>query len=148
VLEDPTHVYTQSRSFTVTLTVTTRSASDSEVKPDYITICAPSEPALVARTITYTYDGLYRLTGANYSTGESFTHIYDAVGNRTRMTSTTPLSSTVVTTHAYDATNRLASRAMSDGRAYSYVWSAWGQLLSEWTQGYPVRTFAYDCEYF
>jgi YD repeat-containing protein len=47
-------------------------------------------------TITYTYDPLNRLTGADYrstgltagSTGESFAYQYDAVGNRTVMTTT------------------------------------------------------------
>jgi hypothetical protein len=33
---------------------------------------------------------------------------------------------------------------VSDGRVYSYTWSARGQMLAEWTQGYPVRTFTYD----
>jgi YD repeat-containing protein len=50
------------------------------------------------RVITNTYDPLGRLTGSEYSTGESFVYVYDAVGNRTLVTSTTPLSGTVVTT--------------------------------------------------
>jgi YD repeat-containing protein len=33
------------------------------------------------RTINYTYDGLYRLTEADYSTGEKFEYQYDAGGN-------------------------------------------------------------------
>jgi len=110
VLENPTHVYAQAGSFTVSLTITTGNESDSEVKADYITIHTPLEPELMTRIITYTYDGLHRLTGADYSTGESFTHFYDAAGNRTRMTSTTPLSGTVVTIHTYDAANRLTGR--------------------------------------
>ena len=69
---------------------------------------------------------------------------YDVVGNRTVMTATTPLSGTVVTTYTYDAANRLTARAVSDGRTYTYDWSARGQMLVEWTQGYPVRTFTYD----
>jgi len=74
------------------------------------------------------------------------------VGNRVALTSTTPLSGTVVTTYEYDMANRLTARAVSDGRVYSYTWSARGRLLAEhalsgaegWTQGYPVRTFTYD----
>ena len=143
-LPRPMHVYTQVGGFTVILTATAGSESDVEIKTDHIAVNAPARLELMTRTITYTYDGLHRLTGADYSTGESFTHIYDAAGNRTRTTSTTPLSGTVVTTHTYDAANRLTSRTVSDGRAYSYAWSARGQLLSEWTQGYPVRTFSYD----
>jgi len=60
------------------------------------------------------------------------------------MTSTTPLSGTVVTTHTFDAANRLTNRAVSDGRAYTYTWSANGQMLAEYTQGVPVRMFEYD----
>ena len=99
---------------------------------------------LTTRTITYTYDPLGRLTGAEYSTGESFAYHLDAAGNRQVMTSTTPLSGTLVTTYGYDAANRLTDRAVSDGRVYTYTWSARGQLLAEWTQGYPVRAFEYD----
>ncbi|MBN1248626.1 MAG: hypothetical protein JXC32_13285, partial [Anaerolineae bacterium] len=89
-------------------------------------------------------DPLGRLVEAAYSTGECFQYDHDAIGNRTTMTSTMSLSGTVVTSYTYDAANRLATRAVSDGRAYTYTWSARGQLLAEWTQGYPVRTFTYD----
>jgi YD repeat-containing protein len=99
---------------------------------------------LVTRTITYTYDPLNRLTGATYSTGEAYAYAYDAVGNRTAMTSTTPLSGTVVTTYTYDVANRLTDRGVSDGRVYTYTWSQRGQMLAEYTQGYPVRTFTHD----
>ena len=60
------------------------------------------------------------------------------------MTSTTPLSGTVVTTYTFDAANRLTDRIVSDGRTYTYTWSPRGEMLAEWTQGYPVRTFTYD----
>jgi len=90
------------------------------------------------------YDPLHRLTGAEYSTGESFAYAYDAVGNRTAYTATTPLSGTLVTTYTYDAARRLTARAVSDGRTYTYTWSARGQMLAEYTHGYPVRTFTYD----
>jgi YD repeat-containing protein len=48
------------------------------------------------RVITYTYDPLNRLTGADYSTGEQFGYTYDEVGNRTVMT-----DATGVTTYTY-----------------------------------------------
>jgi hypothetical protein len=57
------------------------------------------------RVITYTYDKLYRLTDADYSSGEAFTYGYDPVGNRTIQTRT--LTSTTVITYAYDAANWL-----------------------------------------
>jgi YD repeat-containing protein len=62
-----------------------------------------SSAALSRRTIVYTYDGLYRLTGAGYSSGEQFQYAYDAAGNMTALTTT--LTSTVVTTKSYDAAN-------------------------------------------
>ena len=74
-------------------------------------------------------------------------YTYDGVGNRTAMTATlrvaatTPLNGTLVTTHTYDIANRLTGRTVSDGRSYTYDWSDRGQLLAEWTQGYPVRPF-------
>jgi YD repeat-containing protein len=96
------------------------------------------------RVITNTYDALDRLTSAVYSTGESFVYVYDEVGNHTMLTSTTPLSGTLVTTHTYDAANRLTGQVRSDDRAYTYTWSARNQMLSEWTEGAAVREFSYD----
>ena len=96
------------------------------------------------RVISNTYDPLNRLIESEYSTSEQFEYVYDAVGNRTLVTSTTPLSGTVVTTYTYDAANRLTNRVRSDGRAYTYDWSNRGQMLTEWTEGLPVRTFDYD----
>jgi YD repeat-containing protein len=96
------------------------------------------------RVISNTYAPLNRLTGSAYSTSEQFAYVYDAVGNRTLVTSTTPLSGTVVTTYTFDAANRLTDRARSDDRTYTYDWSARGQMLTEWTEGLPVRTFDYD----
>jgi len=98
----------------------------------------------VTREITNTYDALNRQIVSAYSSGEAFTYRYDAVGNRVAMTSTTPLSGTVVTDYTFDAANRLTARAVSDGRAYTYDWSNRGQMLTEWTNGIPVRTFGYD----
>ncbi len=98
----------------------------------------------VTREITNTYDALNRQIVSAYSSGEAFTYRCDTVGKRVAMTSTTPLSGTVVTDYTFDAANRLTTRAVSDGRAYTYTWSARGQMLAEYTQGYPVRTFTYD----
>ncbi len=96
------------------------------------------------RSIAYTYDPLGRLVTADDTTGESFAYAYDAVGNRTALTSTTALSGTIVTLYTYDSARRLTDRTMSDGRVYTYTWSTRGQMLAEYTQGIPVRTFAYD----
>jgi YD repeat-containing protein len=58
----------------------------------------------VSRSIAYSYDDLYRLTGATYSTGQNFAYTYDAVGNRTGMTGTPGTHS-----YTYDAAHRLTS---------------------------------------
>jgi YD repeat-containing protein len=96
------------------------------------------------RLITNTYDPLNRLTGSEYSTSERFVYQYDAVGNRAAMTSTTPLSGTVVTTYTYDAANRLSQRMVDGSDIYLYTWSDAGQLTREEWNGYTVRTFSYD----
>jgi len=134
---NPLHTYPNPGLYAVSQRVTDTQTGEWDVlsRSAYIT---------VVRVITYRYDGLYRLVEADYSSGESFQYAYDAVGNRTHTTSTTPLSGTVVSTYTYDAANRLTERQVSDGRAYAYTWSNRGELLVEWTQDLPVRTFAYD----
>ncbi|MBI5841738.1 MAG: carboxypeptidase regulatory-like domain-containing protein [Chloroflexi bacterium] len=57
-------------------------------------------------TIDYSYDPLYRLTQANYSTGDFYHYEYDAVGNRlTRETFVSGLTTT--NSYTYDIANRL-----------------------------------------
>jgi len=83
----------------------------------------------VTTTITYTYDSLYRLTNATYSTGDVFTYTYDAVGNR--LTQTTITATTVYT---YDIANRL----INVGGA-AQTWDNNGNLLND-----GVSTYTYD----
>ncbi|MFQ6102579.1 MAG: RHS repeat domain-containing protein, partial [Anaerolineae bacterium] len=99
---------------------------------------AQSAGTITTRVITYTYDPLNRLTGAYYSTGESFEYAYDAVGNRTAMTETTALDETTVTTYTYDAANRLLI-SVSSGHPITYAWDARGNLVSDGT-----FTYAYN----
>ena len=80
-------------------------------------------------TITYTYDPLYRLTAADYSTGEFFHYTYDAVGNR--LTQETEAGAS---TYTYDIANRLTS--VDD---VAYAWDANGNLLSD-----GASTYSYD----
>jgi len=80
-------------------------------------------------TIDYAYDPLYRLTAADYSTGEFFHYTYDAVGNR--LTQETHEGSNV---YAYDIANRLIE---VDG--VSFVWDNNGNLLSD-----GVSSYSYD----
>jgi RHS repeat-associated protein len=83
----------------------------------------------ITRTIVYTYDDLYRLTNANYSSGPFFTYTYDPAGNR--KTQTTLAGTNVYT---YDAANRLTQ---VDGQ--TYTWDNNGNLLND-----GQRTFTYD----
>jgi hypothetical protein len=53
------------------LTATVGSQGDSEVKVDYVTMNAASASELVTATIVHTYDGLYRLSEADYLSGEN-----------------------------------------------------------------------------
>jgi RHS repeat-associated protein len=85
----------------------------------------------ITRTIVYTYDNLYRLTEADYSTGEFFDYTYDDRGNR--LSQTTLAGTTVYT---YDAANRLTQ---VDGQ--SYTWDNNDNLLDDGS-----RTFTYDSE--
>jgi RHS repeat-associated protein len=80
-------------------------------------------------TINYTYDPLYRLTAADYSTGDYYHYAYDSVGNR--LTETTQLATK---NYVYDDANRLAS---VDG--INYTFDANGNLLND-----GVNTYTYD----
>jgi len=84
----------------------------------------------VSRSITYTYDNLYRLTGASYNDGTSFTYTYDASGNRLTEVTTGGLSIAYV----YDNANRLTS---VDGMPLT--WDNNGNLLSDGSS-----TYTYD----
>jgi RHS repeat-associated protein len=132
-LKKPTHVYTQTGSFTVILTATADGESDVETKTDYVTVSAAVGSELVTRTITCTYDSLYRLTGADYSSGEGFAYAYDAVGNMMALTAT--ITNTVVTTKVYDAANRLIT-VTTGGVARTLEWSDAGELLHDGDDAY------------
>ncbi|MGQ0602628.1 MAG: RHS repeat domain-containing protein [Anaerolineales bacterium] len=81
-----------------------------------------------AQTINYTYDPLYRLTNANYSTSSVFTYTYDAVGNRLSQT----ITSTMV--YTYDDANRLTNAG-----GVAFTWDANGNLVND-----GVFTYTYD----
>jgi YD repeat-containing protein len=79
-----------------------------------------SQLALLERTIVYTYNNLYRLTNADYTTrsagsgqgGESYEYSYDPVGNRLQQ-----IINGDTTEYLYDAANRLAA---VDGQSYTF----------------------------
>ena len=81
------------------------------------------------RVISYTYDSLYRLITATYSSGEYYHYTYDPVGNRQSLTTHVD-----VVNYQYDAANRLTS---VNGQTYN--WDNNGNLLSD-----GLRTYTYD----
>ena len=95
-----------------------------------ITYTYPStSPLDSARDEIRTGDSLYRLTGAEYSTGEYYQYAYDPVGNRLSLT-----TSNGSTSYEYDAANRLTSV-----NGVVYTWDNNGNLLSD-----GLRSYAYD----
>jgi len=72
-------------------------------------------------SITYTYDNVYRLTKANYTSGSVFTYTYDAVGNRL-----SEQTLTQTTVYTYDIANRLTNVG-----AQAYTWDNNGNLLND-----------------
>jgi RHS repeat-associated protein len=64
------------------------------------------------RTISYEYDALYRLTNADYTSGESYEYEYDPVGNRLQQ-----IINGDTTDYLYDAANRLEA---VDGQSYTF----------------------------
>jgi YD repeat-containing protein len=101
-------------------------------------VVAPTGAPGGSVTIEYTYDGLYRLVGANYSDGTYFRYSYDSVGNR--LTEETVEGTTV---YEYDDANRLASVD-----EVTYTWDANGILLddgaSEYTYDHANRLTLVD----
>ncbi len=91
-----------------------------------------SLPGTITTTvISYTYDNLYRLTEADYSSGQVFTYTYDAVGNRLA-----DGGSGGATAYAYDNANRL----ITINGTITYTWDANGNLIDN---GQGV-TYTYD----
>lgn len=92
-------------------------------------VTIPGEFGTTTTTIDYGYDALYRLTSADYSSGEFFHYTYDRVGNR--LTQDTQAG---MDTYAYDDANRLTSV-----NGIAYTWDANGNLLDDGTS-----TYSYD----
>ncbi|MBI9051564.1 MAG: Ig-like domain-containing protein [Anaerolineaceae bacterium] len=85
---------------------------------------------VIEHQIDYSYDGLYRLTDADYEDEDTFFHYtYDKVGNRL-----TQGTADETNTYTYDAANRMTS---VDGT--SYTWDANGNMLSDGSS-----TYTYD----
>ena len=104
-------------------------ASLAVASPAPLRDVARGEGVTTTRVITYTYDPLNRLISATYSTSEVFEYAYDAVGNRTAMTTTEG-----TTAYTYDAANRLTSAG-----SVTYTWDARGNLTSDGTFTYTYN---------
>ncbi len=79
-------------------------------------------------SISYTYDALYRVTAAIYSTGAEFHYDYDAVGNvLTRTQAVAGMA--VVTSYIYNAANQLVTAHESNSATiWYYAYDATGRL--------------------
>ncbi len=96
------HVYTAGGVYTVSLTVSGDGESDTLTRTNYVTVY----PVPVTTIITYTYDLLYRLASASYSSGEVYTYTYDAA-NRLVLSKVEGLTSVGGVAYTWDAANRL-----------------------------------------
>jgi YD repeat-containing protein len=95
----------------------------------YFPIIAQGNPGHPEVTIDYTYDPLYRLTAADYSSGEYFHYTYDAAGNRL-----SEATREGINTYIYDAAHQITQ---VDGISYS--WDENRNLISD-----GDRNFSYD----
>ena len=120
-----THAYTRAGVYSVALSVSDGVLTDTMTRTNTIT-AGGTAYTTTTRVITYLYDDLYRLTGADYSSGESFAYAYDAVGNRTAQTRT--LTSTSVTTYTYECaaslkrSGRDAANRLTSVNGVAYTW--------------------------
>ena len=99
-------------------------SDDPSWSTDSPVVCA-EESGETTTAITYTYDALNRLTGAEYSDGTFYEYEYDAVGNREALTTT---EGTI--TYTYDAASRLTN---AGGVAYTH--DRWGNMTHDGTFG-------------
>ena len=83
------------------------------------------------RSVSYTYDGLQRLTAANESPGTSYAYSYDDVGNRTGVW----LNSTRVVTQTFNTANQVdgftydAAGNLSNDGSTTYGYDTLGRLI-------------------
>jgi RHS repeat-associated protein len=123
--------------------------------PAPTTAAAPPRPVIPqTRSITYTYDGLQRLTGATETPGTTYDYTYDLAGNRTEVRENDALVADLsyndanqvigwsydaagnllsdgASTRSYDALNRLVAHDST-----SYTYNGDGVLVSDGTTTY------------
>ena len=124
-----TATVTPTQTLTPTATATFTPIITPTLPPTFTSTPIPSGPI----TISYVYDPLHRLTEANYSNGNYYHYIYDAVGNRKSETAYVNGVLTT-TTYNYDHANRL-----TDVDGVTYTWDDNGNLIDD-----GVTMYAYD----
>jgi len=124
---------------------------------------APSAPTgMTNRSIAYQYDGLNRLTSANYQDNgaqtRSYSYQYDYASNRTVAGLTTygTSGSTTSTDYYYNAANELTCSAPGSGHTasdctsitdpakHSFTYDLSGNLLNEAVGSTPLNTYTYN----
>ena len=101
-------------------------------------------PATTGRTVSCTYDAVYRLTQEAIDepgtvNDQTITYSYDAVGNRTQMN-----RAGVITTYTYDINDRLLTEASSTG-SFPSTYDANGNLKTH-SNGTSTDSYTYDGE--
>jgi len=101
-------------------------------------------PAPHYQITTLSYDGLYRLTEANYSgTLEAvYSYGYDALGNR--LVQTTTITSTEVIIYQYDSANRLVESVVQGGETTRYEWDRMNRLITTTVASNLSRVYGYS----
>ena len=79
-LVSPVHPYTQTGVYTVSLAADGPGGSDTLTRTNYITVSSGLAYTTTHRVISYTYDSLYRLITATYSSGEYYHYTYRCNG--------------------------------------------------------------------
>jgi RHS repeat-associated protein len=97
------------------------------------------------RTVTYTYDGDYRLTGESIvdstASNRNITYAYDAVGNRLSRTD----SVEGTTTYTYDANDRMLTETLG-GKSTTETYDNNGNLLSQVSGPSDKTSYTWDFE--
>lgn len=101
-------------------------------------------PATTGRTVSYTYDAVYRLTQEaidepGTANDQTITYSYDAVDNRTQMN-----RDGAITTYTYDANGRLLTETSSAGTLAS-TYDNNGNLKTR-SNGASTDAYTYDAE--
>ena len=104
-----------------------------------LTMTEAADTAL-ARTTTYTYDGIGRLIATTYPDGSATYREYDEVGNHSASVDENGNR----TDFGYDEYGRLVWRQDAQGNIVQYAYDATGDLISETDARGGTTTHAYD----